>query len=183
MDFSNHFLIAMPRLNDPHFSATVTYIINHGEGGAMGIVINQPMDYSVADVLGSLSLPAPAGPAASQPVMRGGPVEPQRGILLHRDDSQYDSSIEINGTLTVTTSRDVLDSLSDGTGPDEFLLALGYAGWTGGQLEQEISDNTWLTCLADSRIVFDTPPSERRTQAAALLGIDLTRIDPQTGHA
>ena len=183
MDFSNHFLIAMPGMNDPNFSAAVTYVINHGEDGAMGVVINQPTDYSVADVLGSLSLAAPAEPTASQPVMRGGPVEPQRGIVLHRDDGQYDSSIEIDNTLTVTTSRDVLDQLSEGTGPREFLLALGYAGWSSGQLEHEISENTWLTCPADSRIVFDVPPAQRLDEAAALLGVDLTRIDPQTGHA
>lgn len=183
MDFSNHFLIAMPTLSDPNFAATVTYVINHGEDGAMGVVINQPTEYSVADVLNSLDLSAPTEPTASQPVMRGGPVEPQRGIVLHRSDSRYESSIPIDGTLTVTTSRDVLDLLSEDKGPDDFLLALGYAGWSSGQLEHEIGENSWLTCRADSRIVFDVPPERRLDEAAALLGIDLARIDPQAGHA
>jgi len=183
MDFSNHFLIAMPSLEDPHFSAAVAYVINHDGDGAMGVVINQPTEHSIADVLDSLSLSTPSEPIASQPVMCGGPVEPQRGIVLHRDPHQYESSVVVADTLTVTTSRDVLDQLAEDNGPDDFLLALGYAGWSGGQLEREITDNTWLTCPADNRVVFDVPPDQRLAAAAALIGIDLARIDPQSGHA
>jgi len=159
MDFSNHFLIAMPSLEDPHFSAAVAYVINHDGDGAMGVVINQPTEHSIADVLDSLSLSTPSEPIASQPVMCGGPVEPQRGIVLHRDPHQYESSVVVADTLT------------------------GYAGWSGGQLEREITDNTWLTCPADNRVVFDVPPDQRLAAAAALIGIDLARIDPQSGHA
>ncbi len=183
MDFSNHFLIAMPALADPHFSATVTYVINHDSDGAMGVVINQPTEHSVADVLASLSLETPQGPATEQPVMRGGPVETQRGIVLHRDGVQYESSIQVDDNLTVTTSRDILEQLAKGEGPESFLLALGYAGWSSGQLEREITENAWLTCPADNRIVFETEPADRLAAAAQLLGVDLTRIDPQTGHA
>lgn len=179
---SNQFLIAMPELADPNFAQTVTLICEHNAQGALGIVINRPGDMTLGHVLDQLELsPRDAG-LRERSVFEGGPVHPERGFVLH-DGPGWDSSLQVSDQIHVTTSRDILQAMAGGSGPEKFLMALGYAGWAAGQLEQEMADNAWLSVDAEPRIVFDTPWQDRYRQAAALLGIDLDRLGPGAGHA
>jgi len=180
---SDHFLIAMPALEDPNFFHSVTYICEHNDQGAMGIVINQPLDISLGDVLSHMKMTALDAAIGSTPVYLGGPVQTDRGFVLHEPAGKWDAMLEVTDSIAVTTSRDILQALNDGKGPDRSLVALGYAGWGEGQLEQEIVTNTWLTCPADSAIIFDTPIENRWTAAAASLGIDLNTLSDTFGHA
>lgn len=180
---NNHFLIAMPALADPNFFHSVTYICEHNEQGAMGIVINQPLDISLSDVLAHMQMSNENEVIGTAPVYLGGPVQTDRGFVLHEPAGEWDSMLEVTETIAVTTSRDILQALNDGKGPDRSLVALGYAGWGEGQLEHELVENAWLTCPADSAIIFDTPIENRWTAAAASLGIDLNTISDTFGHA
>lgn len=180
---NDHFLIAMPALEDPNFFHSVTYICEHNDQGAMGIVINQPLEISLGDVLSHMKMTAHDEAIGSTPVYLGGPVQTDRGFVLHEPAGKWDAMLEVTDSIAVTTSRDILQALNDGKGPDRSLVALGYAGWGEGQLEQEIVMNTWLTCPADSAIIFDTPIGNRWTAAAASLGIDLSTLSGTFGHA
>ena len=180
---NNHFLIAMPALDDPNFFHSVTYICEHNEQGAMGIVINQPLDISLSDVLSHMHMTNTNEQLAATPVFLGGPVQTDRGFVLHQPAGKWDSMLEVTEDIAVTTSRDILQALNDGNGPTRSLVALGYAGWGEGQLEHELVANAWLTCPADSAIIFDTPIEDRWTAAAASLGIDLNTISDSFGHA
>ncbi len=180
---NDHFLIAMPALNDPHFFHSVTYICEHNAQGAMGIVINQPLDISLADVLTNMGMTAENEQLNTTPVFLGGPVQTDRGFVLHQPPGQWDAMMPITNTTALTTSRDILQAINEGSGPDRSLVALGYAGWGEGQLEHELIENAWLTCPADSAIIFDTPIENRWTAAAASLGIDLTTLSDSFGHA
>jgi len=182
-NLTNHLLIAMPNLADPNFSHTVTYICEHSENGAMGLVINRPIDIKVAEVLEQMEIPIRDSSAAQAPVYLGGPVEEQRGFVLHSSDSAWDSTLRINDQVSVTTSRDILEAMARGEGPEHALVALGYAGWGPGQLEQEILDNSWLSVPADQGILFTLPPARRWEAAAELLGVDLKRLSSESGHA
>ncbi|WP_462329710.1 YqgE/AlgH family protein [Thiohalocapsa halophila] len=180
---TNHFLIAMPGLNDPNFSRTVTYVCEHTEQGAMGIVINRPMDIKLGEVLEQLDIaPSVAGVSDAQ-VFLGGPVQTDRGFVIHSGPSEYDSTLTVTPDLRVTTSKDVLEAIADGQGPAQCLVALGYAGWDGGQLEEELSANAWLSGPADAQILFSRPPGERWLAAAQLLGIDMNLLSGEAGHA
>jgi putative transcriptional regulator len=180
---TNHFLIAMPGLKDPNFSRTVTYVCEHTEQGAMGIVINRPMDIRLGEVLDQLDIePSVAGVAETQ-VFLGGPVQQDRGFVIHTGPSEYDSTLSVTPDIRVTTSRDVLEAIADGQGPEQRLVALGYAGWSGGQLEEELSANAWLSGPADSEVIFRRSPGERWLAAAQLLGIDLNLLSGEAGHA
>lgn len=179
----NHLLIAMPSLADPNFSRTVTFICEHSEAGAMGIVINRPTDIKVDEVFEQMSIEAARPEAGAAAVFLGGPVEEQRGFVLHTGHHEWDSSLPVNDEVSVTTSRDILEAMARGEGPAHTLIALGYAGWGAGQLEQEMLDNAWLTGPADSHILFDLPAEQRWEAAARLLGVDMNTLSSESGHA
>ena len=179
----HHFLIAMPHMADPNFAQTVTYLVEHNEQGAMGLVINRPNGLNLADVLEQLRPDEPP-PALCQslPIFAGGPVQTDRGFVLHPSGHSFQATLEL-GELALSTSQDALFALADGSGPSKHLITLGYAGWEAGQLEAELADNAWLTCPADSAILFDTPFDQRLSAAAARLGINLSLLTAQAGHA
>lgn len=172
----------MPGLTDPLFSRSVTYICDHSEHGAMGIVLNQPLGITLIEVFHQLSLDT-SSPAGKTPVLAGGPVNTQRGFVLHRDQGSWDSTLHITSEICLTASRDIVAAIADNTGPKSAQFALGYAGWSPGQLEEEIASNAWLTIEADSSIIFDTPVEQRWAAAAAQLGVDLNLISTVAGHA
>jgi len=180
---NNHFLIAMPALEDPNFFHSVTYICEHNDQGAMGLVINQPLDIALSEVLTHMSIEISDNDMNFTPVYLGGPVQPERGFVLHEPLGHWDSMLEITDSVGITTSRDILQAINDGKGPGRSLVALGYAGWAAGQLEQELVDNTWLTCPAETAIIFDTPTEKRWAAAAASLGIDINTLSDNCGHA
>lgn len=178
----DHFLIAMPGLKDPNFARTVTYICEHNEDGAMGITINHPLDLSVHEVFSQLKLPTSAA-SGEQQVLSGGPVQVERGFVLHPAGQTWESTIAISDQVNLTSSRDILVDMANNSGPDNSIVALGYAGWDAGQLEAEISDNAWLTVPADSHLLFDTPCEMRWASAAEQFGINLDLISTDAGHS
>jgi putative transcriptional regulator len=185
---TNHLLIAMPALQDPNFHRSVTYVCQHNEQGAMGLVINRGADLSFTDVLRQLQIESLPALADRVPVLIGGPVQQERGFVLHSavgpGERSWDSSFRINDALSVTTSRDVLEALSRQENSGRALLALGYAGWDAGQLENELMENAWLTAeVHDHAILFDIPLEHRWQAAADLVGVDINRITPLAGHA
>lgn len=179
----NQLLIAMPSLQDPNFSRTVTYICEHGDHGAMGIVLNRPTELRLADVLKHMEIEGGMGEAGEQIVYLGGPVEEERGFVLHTDPAAWDSTLQVNDDISITTSRDILEAMARGAGPSHTLVALGYAGWGAGQLEREMQDNAWLSGPADPSILFDLPPDQRWEAAARLLGVDVNLLSSEAGHA
>lgn len=182
-NLTDHFLIAMPQMSDPNFVRSVTYICAHNEDGAMGIVINRPLDMALGEVLMQMELSASAPAIAELPVYLGGPVHTDRGFVLHRPGQRWNSTIAITADVAVSTSRDILEAIATGAGPQDALVALGYAGWGAGQLEDEMAHNAWLSGPADLDIVFKTPVELRWQRAAARLGVDLTSISHDVGHA
>ncbi len=179
----DHFLLAMPSLTDAIFANSITYICEHSDQGAMGIVINQPLDLCVEEVLEHLNLSA-SGRLRETPVMAGGPVHMDRGFVLHRPGNRHwEATLPVTDHVWLTTSRDILVSIAEDEGPEDCLIALGYAGWSAGQLEEEITDNSWLTLPADSAIIFDTPYHLRMSSAAAKLGVDMNLLSGEAGHA
>lgn len=179
----NQLLIAMPSLEDPNFSRTVTYICEHGEHGAMGIVLNRPTDLRLNDILQHMEIEGGLGVAGEQIVYLGGPVEEERGFVLHTHTPPWDSTLAIDEHISITTSRDILEAMAKGDGPSQTLVALGYAGWGAGQLEREIQENAWLSCPAEQAILFDLSADERWEAAARLLGIDVNLLSGDAGHA
>jgi len=182
-NLTNHFLIAMPALKDSNFFHTVTYICEHNDDGAMGIVLNRPTDLQLADLLGQLDIESSSAEAVAQTIYLGGPVQTERGFVLHTPEQGWDSTLNVTGEVSITTSRDILQSIAGGEGPEKSLIALGYAGWAGGQLEDELSANAWLSGPADIEVIFDLPPEQRWESAASLLGVDLNLLSAETGHA
>ena len=181
----NQFLIAMPELQDPNFSRTVTLICQHDANGALGVVINRPLEQlTLQDILDQFDLSSPASDSPiGAPVYLGGPVQQQLGLVLHEGIGKWSSTLKISDELGLTSSRDILESMSTAHGPDHALLTLGYAGWGAGQLEDEIQDNAWLSVEADCEIIFRTPPKERWQAAAAKIGVDISQLAPGAGHA
>jgi len=182
-NLTNHFLIAMPGLKDSNFFHTVTYICEHNEDGAMGIVLNRPTDLQLNDILEQLDIPASPQAAGSQTIYLGGPVQTDRGFVLHSSDREWDSTLCITPQISVTTSRDILESIAEEKGPSKTLVALGYAGWGQGQLEDELSANAWLSGPAEESIIFELPAEKRWAAAADLLGVDLNLLSGEVGHA
>lgn len=181
---TNQLLIAMPSLADPNFSQTVTLVCEHTDKGALGVILNRPLDMRLGEVLDQLSLPNRNPRLAEQMVLRGGPVQPDRGFVLHHPTGrEWDSTLEVSDGLHVTTSRDILEAMAQGDGPTEATMALGYAGWDAGQLESEMLANSWLNVPATPEIVFDTPFAERWGYAARTLGIDIAAMGTDAGHA
>jgi putative transcriptional regulator len=180
---SNHLLIAMPAMADPNFSSTVTLICEHSDEGALGIVINKPLFLTLGDVFEQLDLKITNTAAVASAVLDGGPVGVERGFVLHDSGHSYENSIAVSNDIHLTFSRDVLNAIATGDGPEKSLLALGYAGWGAGQLEDEMLANSWLSVVATPDIIFELPFDQRWTAAARTLGIDITQIAPGAGHA
>ncbi|NDU85426.1 MAG: YqgE/AlgH family protein [Ferrovum sp.] len=183
INFTHHFLIAMPSLQDANFSGTLTYVCRHDAQGAMGLVINRPMDMNLKSLFGQISLSASNETLATQPVYLGGPVQTDRGFVLHTPVGEWRSTVRITDDLGLTTSRDILEQMSMGNGPERMLIALGYAGWEAGQLEQEIKLNNWLSVQATPEIIFELSPDKRFHAALELLGVNLTFLSEEAGHA
>ena len=181
--FVNQLLIAMPGMEDPNFSASVTLICEHNSEGALGIIINRPMNLSLGGLFDQLDLSDIDSSIAATPVMDGGPVAMERGFVLHSTHDAFDHSITVSEDIQLTLSRDVLDSMAAGSGPESSLIALGYAGWEAGQLEVEMLANTWLSVPASPDIVFKVPFEQRWQAAAGILGIDISQLSPDVGHA
>jgi len=180
---ANHLLVAMPALGDGHFAQAVTLICEHTDKGALGIVINKPIGMTMGDVFAQLHLTPAASVSTDAPVVRGGPVHPDRGFVLHRPGGRWDSTHRVSDLIQVTTSRDVLAAIARGDGPEDAFMALGYAGWDAGQLEREMLDNAWLSLPMSERIAFDLPYEERWQAAWQMLGVDSSRVSFQAGHA
>ena len=179
----NHFLIALPSLADPNFSHTVTYICEHDSQGAMGIIVNRPSQLQLKDILESMEITDQEGGHDEQTVYLGGPVEEHRGFVLHTQNQPWEATLSLSEKLSITTSRDILEAIANGYGPEQSLVALGYAGWGPGQLEQELQQDSWLSAPADSGIIFDVSPEQRWLTAAQTMGIDLNLITTTAGHA
>lgn len=186
LNLANHFLIAMPSMNDPVFGGTVVYICEHNDKGVLGVVINKPTDMTMEVLFDRIDLKVADGLRASvvdEPIMFGGPVQDDRGFVLHSPGGRYSSSLSVTPDVSFTTSIDVLEAVASGTGPQRMLVSIGYAGWSPGQLEEEIARNGWLTVGADARVLFDLPIEERYTAAIKLLGIDPLMLASEAGHA
>ncbi|MDJ0940848.1 MAG: YqgE/AlgH family protein [Woeseiaceae bacterium] len=180
---TNQLLIAMPGMEDPNFSSTVTLICEHNDEGALGIVINRPLTLKLGGLFEQLELSDPDPDAAENPVLMGGPVGPERGFVLHHPAQSFENSLAVSSEIQLTLSRDIIDAMATGDGPEKSLVALGYAGWEPGQLENEILANSWLNVTATPDIVFDLPFQDRWKAAAQAIGIDLSRLAPDAGHA
>lgn len=190
---SHHFLIAMPGLEDPVFAKSVVYLCEHSERGAMGLIINKPGDLSLKHLFEKVELPLTRQDLLQSNVLQGGPVQTERGFVLHepmleagsddKSNSIYASTLSVPGGLAMTTSKDVLEAMANGSGPQRVLVTLGYASWGEGQLESEIGENSWLTVAADSAVIFDTPIEQRYDKALSLLGLQAWMLSSQVGHA
>jgi len=180
---TNQFLVAMPSLEDPNFRESVTFICEHNARGALGIIINRPMNVVLDDILKQLDLAALNPATGATPVYSGGPVQPERGFVIHEPQGEWEATLKVGDSLGVTTSRDVLAAMAGGGGPKRAFVALGYAGWSPGQLEEEIKSNSWLSAPADVAIIFDTPVEQRWQAAARSIGVDLSLLSGDAGHA
>ncbi|MEY3509426.1 MAG: hypothetical protein RI914_25 [Pseudomonadota bacterium] len=189
INLTNHFLIAMPGLSDALFGRSVVFMCEHSERGALGLVINKPSDIRLPRLFEKIDLPMGRVDLQDTPVFQGGPVQAERGFVLHEaidsaeGESIYASTLAIPGGLEMTTSKDVLEAMSSGAGPRRVLVTLGYASWAQGQLESEITENSWLTVAADPAVIFDAPVNERYERAMALLGLQPWMLSPDAGHA
>ena len=192
INLTHHFLIAMPGLEDETFAKSVVYLCEHSERGALGLVINKPSDNNLQSLLQKVDLDLRRQDLTDTPVFQGGPVQTERGFVLHDamqadsekpEDSGYSSTLSIPGGLEMTTSKDVLEALSTGAGPRRVLVTLGYASWGEGQLESELAENTWLPAGADPSVIFDTPIGQRWDRALGLLGLQAWMLSPDAGHA
>ena len=188
INLTHHFLIAMPGLADEAFAKSVIYMCEHSERGALGLVINKPSDINVKGLFDKVELPLRRDDLTLNPVFQGGPVQTERGFVLHEsmmpgNESVYASTMSIPGGLEMTTSKDVLEALSTGAGPRRVFVSLGYSAWGEGQLESELLDNSWLTVAADLAVIFDTPVQERYDRALLLLGLQSWMVSPVAGHA
>ncbi|THF61280.1 YqgE/AlgH family protein [Pseudothauera rhizosphaerae] len=182
-NLTHHFLIAMPRMADPNFARTLTYIAEHNDQGALGIIVNRPIDMTLGALFERVEVPLEADGFSEQPVYFGGPVQTDRGFVLHRPAGEWHSTLKVNDDIALTSSRDILQAIGSQGEPEQILVTLGYAGWAAGQLEQELADNAWLTVPADMAIVFDLPPEERLVAAMQHLGIDFANLSDVAGHA
>lgn len=188
LNLTHHFLIAMPGLEDEAFAKSVIYMCEHSERGALGLIINKPSDINLKRLFEKVELPLEREDLTLAPVFHGGPVQTERGFVLHEsmmpgEESVYASTMTIPGGLEMTTSKDVLEALATGNGPRKIFVSLGYSSWGQGQLESEISDNSWLTVAADASVIFDTPVEQRYDKALLLLGLQSWMLSPDVGHA
>lgn len=183
VNLTHHFLIAMPSMADPNFAHTLTFVCEHNPEGALGIVVNRPTDMTLSALFEQIDVPLGDATLREAPVLFGGPVQADRGFVLHRPLGNWSSTLAVSDDMGLTTSKDVLEAAARGEGPRNLLVTLGYAGWSAGQLEQELAANAWLTVAADPAVLFETPPEERLPAAMRLLGIDLAQLSEDVGHA
>lgn len=186
LNLANHFLIAMPSMQDPIFGGAVVYVCEHNDKGVLGVVINKPTDMTMDVLFERIDLKVAdsmQAEVANEPIMFGGPVQDDRGFVLHTPGGHYSSSLSVTDDVAFTTSIDVLESVASGDGPQRLLVSIGYAGWSPGQLEDELSRNGWLTVGADASVMFDLPIEQRYTAAIKLLGIDPMMLASEAGHA
>jgi len=183
MNLTDHFLIAMPNMVDPNFSRTLTYVCEHNDQGALGLVVNRPIDMTLAGLLAQVDIPHAAPSLQKMPIHFGGPVQLDRGFVLHQPVGEWQSTLAVNGHIGLTTSKDILVAVGNGDGPSKLLVTLGYAGWAPGQLENELAQNAWLTVAARPDVIFDLPCEERLPAAMQLLGVDFASLSEQAGHA
>jgi putative transcriptional regulator len=183
INLTNHFLIAMPNMVDPFFARTLTYLCEHNDQGALGLVVNRPIDLTLQALFERLSLALKQREIADAPVYYGGPVQTDRGFVLHAPPGDWQSTLRVREAIGLTTSKDILEAVGRGEGPDRMMVTLGYAGWSPGQLEHELSQNAWLTVEARDAIIFDLPAEERLAAAMELLGLDFARLSDEAGHA
>ena len=182
MNLKRHFLIAMPAMADPHFANALTYVCEHNEEGALGIVVNKPIDMTLSTLFEQIDIPLEDRLLVDAPVHFGGPVQLDRGFVLHRPVGHWQSTLSIHDGVGLTTSKDVLEAAARGEGPKDMFVSLGYAGWSAGQLEHELAQNAWLTVEADPDVLFDLPAERRLPAAVRLLGIDISRLSDTAGH-
>jgi len=180
---NNHFLVAMPQMSDPNFAGALTYVCEHSEQGALGLVVNRPIQLTLKNLFSQIGLELAGEDFAVKPVYYGGPVQMERGFVLHRPLGQWQSTLAVGGHMGLTTSKDILEAAAKLEGPGEFMVTLGYAGWGPGQIEDEIKQNALLTVEADPDVIFNLPPAERLPAALRLLGIDLSMLSDEAGHA
>ncbi len=185
VNLTNHFLIAMPNMDDPYFAKSLTYICEHNEQGALGVVVNRPTEMTVGALFEQVEIPLTDDELSQRPVYFGGPVQVDRGFVLHRPIGGWESTLIVDSEIGLTTSRDILEAMSEGNGPDSegMLVSLGYSGWAPGQIEEELGENAWLTVAANTSIIFDLPPDKRLGGAMGLLGIDPASLSEDAGHA
>jgi putative transcriptional regulator len=183
IDLSHHFLIAMPAMADPVFAKSLTYICEHNEQGALGIVVNRPISLTLGELFEQIKLPLNPTELEGLPVHFGGPVQTDRGFVLHEPVGEWQSTLIVKGRVGMTTSKDILEAVGLGKGPKNLLVTLGYSGWSQGQLEYELSQNAWLSVPATEHILFDMPAEERLAAAMALLGVDYATLSADSGHA
>lgn len=176
----HHFLVASPYLDDPRFHGAVIYLCEHSDDGALGLMINHPLDIHLGEILEQLDM---EGGELDLPVFSGGPVQPERGFVLHSPGTTWHNTAQVTNDVMLTTSRDILEGIGCDEGPEAFLVALGYAGWGEGQLESELGSNSWLTCPANTDILFRTPWDKRYEAVLKLIGIDLNQLSESIGHA
>ncbi len=180
--FKNYFLISMPHLDDPHFEHTVIYLCQHTEAGAMGIVINRPSKVDFTELADHLEMKISNPLLAAEPIYHGGPVEAEKGFILHTADKQWSNTLQVTDEVSLSASLEALEDIAQNNGPNAFRITLGCAGWDAGQLESEIANNDWLVCEADLDVLFHTPSDMQFTAATQVLGIDMTRLSPDIGH-
>ncbi|MBI3901641.1 MAG: YqgE/AlgH family protein [Nitrosomonadales bacterium] len=183
LDLSHHFLIAMPAMDDSVFAKSLTYICEHNDQGALGIVVNRPISLTLRELFEQVKVPLESEELKSMPVLFGGPVQTDRGFVLHDPVGHWQSTLNINDKVGLTTSKDILEAVGGGQEPHHLLVTLGYAGWAQGQLEHELAQNAWLSVAASEHILFDLPAEERLPAAMALLGIDYATLSEEAGHA
>lgn len=182
-NLTHHFLIAMPAMQEGVFAGTLTYICEHNDNGALGIVVNRPISLTLGEMFDQVNIVLDQPKLARMPVHFGGPVQTERGFVLHDTPGNWESTLHINDKLSLTTSKDILEAMGEGWGPRNVIVTLGYAGWDQGQLEHEMSENIWLTVPASEHILFELPPDERLPAAMALLGVDYASLVDDAGHA
>jgi putative transcriptional regulator len=183
VDLTHHFLIAMPAMTDPYFAKTLTYICEHNERGALGVVLNRKIDLDFKALFEQINIPLDAVELAGMPIHYGGPVQMDRGFVLHQPEGEWQSSLAIAEGIALTTSKDILEAVGRGEGPDKLFVTLGYAGWDAGQLEHELGQNAWLTVPATPQLIFDEPTETRLAAAMNLLGVDFASLADEAGHA
>ncbi len=183
LPLANHLLVALPMLDDPNFARSVTLVCQHDDNGAMGVVVNQPSEYTLGEVLAQMQIDSDDVELLVSPVLNGGPVHPERGFVIHDDGREWDSNLQVGENLYLTTSRDILEAMARGDGPRNALVTLGCAGWGSAQLECEIARNSWLTVPADAEVLFDAPLEQRWQLAASRIGVDLFRLTGYSGRA
>jgi putative transcriptional regulator len=183
VNLTHHFLIAMPAMADPHFAHTLTFVCEHNEDGALGIVVNRPIEMTLSALFEQIEVELPDTPLGRSPVLYGGPVQMDRGFVLHRPLGNWQSTLAVSDDLGLTTSKDILEAIARGEGPRDVLVSLGYAGWSAGQLEQELAQNAWLTVDADADVLFGVTAERRLPAAMSRLGIDFSRLSDGAGHA